>query len=74
MELRGWQYIVYELIKNNFKDNSFTLFELYSFEEYFKLVYPHNYHIKDKLRQTLQKLRDNGYLTFFWPRKLSFKI
>jgi len=62
--LRGWNFIVYTLIRNNFKNQEFSLQELYSYEEYFKLVYPSNFHVKDKLRQTLQNLRDKGLLMF----------
>ena len=63
-QLNGWHHIVYVLINSNFKDKSFTLKELYAYEPFFKTVYPKNYHIKDKLRQTLQHLRDKGYLIF----------
>lgn len=62
--LRGWNFIVYTLIRNNFKNLEFSLQELYQYEEYFMLVYPSNFHIKDKLRQTLQNLRDKGLLVF----------
>lgn len=63
-ELTGWNFIVYTLLKNNFQNNPFTLDELYRFEPYFQKVYPDNYHIKDKLRQILQNLRDKGLLDF----------
>ena len=62
--LKGWNFIVYTLIRNNFKFDSFTLSDLYRYEKYFSVVYPLNSHIKDKLRQTLQKLRDKGLLEF----------
>jgi len=62
--LSGWNYIVYIIIKNNFKYREFSLKELYSFEPYFRMVYPENFHIKDKLRQVLQNLRDKGFLSF----------
>ncbi|QLY40648.1 hypothetical protein HF295_07235 [Hujiaoplasma nucleasis] len=64
-KLKGWNYIVYVLVKNNFESNKFSLAEIYEFEPYFKMVYPDNYHIKDKIRQTLQKLRDHDLLKFF---------
>lgn len=63
-ELTGWNFIVYTLLKNNFKNQPFTLDELYRFEPYFQNVYPDNYHIKDKLRQILQNLRDKGLVDF----------
>lgn len=62
--LKGWNFIVFTLIKNNFKFNIFTLTDLYKYEQYFSVVYPSNYHIKDKLRQTLQNLRNKGLLEF----------
>jgi len=62
--LKGWNFIVYTLIKNNFKSNSFNLSELYKYEQYFSLVYPANFHIQEKLRQTLQNLRNKGLLVF----------
>ncbi len=42
----------------------FTLAEIYSFENYLSELHPENHHIKDKLRQQLQNLRDAGYLEF----------
>ncbi|VEU82747.1 GIY-YIG nuclease family protein [Acholeplasma hippikon] len=63
-KLSGWNYIVYTLISRNFKHRVFTLQEIYDFEAYFKTVYPENFHIKDKLRQILQNLRDKGLLNF----------
>ncbi len=42
----------------------FTLNEIYELEEYFLKLYPENNNIKDKLRQTLQYLRDDGILEF----------
>lgn len=63
-KLKGWNYIVYVIINKNFKGRVFDLTELYEFEQYFKIVYPDNAHIKEKLRQTLQNLRNKGLLTF----------
>lgn len=63
-ELKGWNHIVYTIIKKYFNKDKFTLKELYKFEPHFKEVYPKNYHIKDKVRQTLQYLRDKGLLNF----------
>lgn len=63
-ELKGWNHIVNTIIINHFKNGDFTLKELYEFEPFFKLVYPENLHIKAKLRQTLQKLRNYGLVEF----------
>lgn len=62
--LKGWNYIVLKLIENHFKDKEFSLNEIYSFVPYFKTAYPNNNHIEDKIRQTLQNLRDKGMISF----------
>lgn len=62
--LIGWNFIVYTIIRNNFKFRSFKLDELYAFEKHFSLVYPSNYHVKAKIRQTLQYLRNKEMLEF----------
>ena len=43
---------------------SFTLDDIYKFEEKLKQKYPSNNFIKDKLRQQLQVLRDKGIIEF----------
>lgn len=42
----------------------FALNDIYSFEKELSLLHPTNRHIKDKIRQQLQILRDKGYLDF----------
>ncbi|HUT22419.1 MAG TPA: DpnI domain-containing protein [Candidatus Bipolaricaulota bacterium] len=42
----------------------FSLDEMYAFEKELSLLHPENKHIKDKIRQQLQFLRDGGYLKF----------
>jgi type II restriction enzyme len=42
----------------------FTLGEIYAFASELSRLHPENKHIKDKLRQQLQFLRDKGYLDF----------
>jgi len=42
----------------------FTLNEVYDFENILYQKHPDNKHIKDKIRQQLQFLRDKGYLEF----------
>jgi len=61
--LRGWILDVMNCIdKLNKKD--FTLDEIYDFENILSKKHPENKHIKDKIRQQLQFLRDKGYLKF----------
>ncbi len=42
----------------------FSLDEMYAFENELKKKHPENFHVKDKIRQQLQVLRDKNYLTF----------
>ncbi len=44
--------------------DKFSLDEIYAFEEKLKSKHPDNNHIKDKLRQQLQILRDKGVIEF----------
>lgn len=63
-KLSGWNFIIYQLIENKFSNTQFSLTDIYNYESEFKKVYPANYHIKEKIRQTLQHLRDFKILTF----------
>jgi type II restriction enzyme len=61
--LRGWILDVMNCIdKLNKKD--FTLDEIYNFENILNKKHSENKHVKDKIRQQLQFLRDKGYLEF----------
>ena len=42
----------------------FSLSDVYAFEDRLRRAYPANQHIKEKIRQQLQVLRDNGFLRF----------
>jgi len=42
----------------------FDLKDIYKFEKNLRTIFPDNNHIKEKLRQQLQILRDRGYLNF----------
>ncbi|NPA74437.1 MAG: restriction endonuclease, partial [Epsilonproteobacteria bacterium] len=43
---------------------SFTLKDIYQFENYLQIKHPENKNIKAKIRQQLQILRDKKYLKF----------
>ena len=43
---------------------TFTLAEVYAFEGFLSACFPGNRHVRPKIRQQLQVLRDNGYLEF----------
>ena len=51
-------------IIDKIKNDTFSLKEIYIFETYLKTKYPNNNHIKDKIRQQLQILRDKGIIEF----------
>ncbi|OHA19702.1 MAG: restriction endonuclease [Candidatus Taylorbacteria bacterium RIFCSPHIGHO2_02_FULL_47_18] len=51
----------------NLKKPNFSLDDIYAFEEELSKSHPQNKHIKDKIRQQLQILRDRGYLEFLGP-------
>ena len=47
---------------NIIEDRDFTLEQMYSFEKMLAGKHPDNHHIKDKKRQQLQMIRDNGII------------
>ncbi|OGH83861.1 MAG: restriction endonuclease [Candidatus Magasanikbacteria bacterium RIFOXYC2_FULL_40_16] len=60
---KGWLLDVMNCIEK-LKQNEFTLNEVYAFENLLSKKHPENKHIKDKIRQQLQVLRDKKYLIF----------
>jgi type II restriction enzyme len=60
---RGWTLDVLRIVKGLNK-KEFTLKEVYDQEEALASLHPHNAHIRDKIRQQLQVLRDLGLLEF----------
>jgi type II restriction enzyme len=62
-ELKGWILDIMNCI-DKLGVNEFTLNEMYAFENLLSIKHPSNKHIKDKIRQQLQFLRDKGYLYF----------
>ena len=63
LESRGWLLDVMNCV-DDIKKRIFSLDEIYNYEKVLKLKHPDNKHIKDKIRQQLQFLRDKGYLEF----------
>jgi glutathione S-transferase len=62
---RSWDSELKKLVEQNWKvGQTFTLADIYLFEAHFKRLYPSNSHILDKLRQTMQHLRDAGIVEF----------
>lgn len=62
-EGRGWLIEVMKCVELIGK-NEFELSDVYSFEKRLSRIYPNNRHVKQKIRQQLQVLRDHGYLEF----------
>jgi len=60
---RGWLLDVMRCVEKVGK-REFTLDDVYEFERELNLLHPDNKHIRDKVRQQLQVLRDKGYLDF----------
>ncbi|MDD4333038.1 MAG: DpnI domain-containing protein [Patescibacteria group bacterium] len=62
-ELKGWILDIMSCI-DKLNKIEFSLDEIYNFENILSKKHPENRHIKDKIRQQLQFLRDKGYLKF----------
>ncbi len=60
---KGWLLDIMRSIEKLDKPE-FTLNDVYAFEYELGKLHPENKHIKDKIRQQLQILRDKGYLEF----------
>lgn len=62
-EARGWLAVTMRLVRQLKKD-SFALQDLYDLEQEAQRAFPKNSHVKAKLRQQLQILRDQGWINF----------
>ncbi|MFA6106662.1 MAG: DpnI domain-containing protein [Patescibacteria group bacterium] len=60
---KGWILDVMNCVDRLGK-KEFKLDEIYAFAEVLRKKHPNNQHIKDKIRQQMQFLRDKGYLSF----------
>jgi len=60
---KGWLMEVMSCVDAIGK-TEFSLSEVYDFEDRLSALYPNNRHVKQKIRQQLQVLRDHGYLDF----------
>jgi len=61
----SWDSELRTVVKRDFQvGEHFTLDQIYGYEDYFSELYPDNRHVKEKLRQTLQHLRDAGIIEF----------
>lgn len=60
---RGWLLDIMRCVEKIGK-REFALEDVYKFENELSVLHPENRHIKDKIRQQLQILRDKNYLDF----------
>lgn len=63
LKRRGWTALVLTYVRKIGKP-VFTLEDIYVYEAEMHAAYPENAHVRDKIRQQLQVLRDLGYLEF----------
>lgn len=63
LNARGWMLDILNCV-NAIPGSSFSLSDMYHFEKALSEKYPNNHHIRDKIRQQLQILRDKGILKF----------
>lgn len=63
LDARGWILDILDCV-NKIESRDFTLDELYQFEEMLTEKHPENNHVRDKIRQQLQVLRDKGIIKF----------
>lgn len=67
---RGWTLDTLTVLRSLNK-REFTLDDAYSFENVLSKMHPDNKHVRDKIRQQLQVLRDSGLPPVCNPRPLS---
>jgi len=63
LDKRGWTLDVLNAVRSLHK-SEFALAEVYAFEDSLLKIHPNNSHVRDKIRQQLQVLRDLGLLEF----------
>ena len=61
----SWKSEVYFIVKRIYPiGQMFNLDDIYKYKEQLQNLYPNNNHIEDKIRQTLQYLRNDGIIEF----------
>lgn len=66
IQKRGWTLDVLNIVKSLNK-KEFDLREVYDHEDTLSELHPNNAHVRDKIRQQLQVLRDMGLIKFLGP-------
>jgi len=72
VQKRGWTLDVLQIVKRLNKEE-FTLREVYNQEESLVKLHPNNAHVRDKIRQQLQILRDLDLIEFLTPGSYRLK-
>jgi type II restriction enzyme len=62
-DARGWTLDVLNVVRALNK-NEFILQDVYAFAAHLPKLHPANRHVRDKIRQQLQVLRDLGFVEF----------
>ncbi|HEX4095165.1 MAG TPA: DpnI domain-containing protein, partial [Caulobacteraceae bacterium] len=73
VEARGWLIEVMKCVERLGR-SEFTLDDVYGFEDALSRLYPENRHVRPKIRQQLQVLRDQGYLEFLTRGRYRIKL
>ena len=63
ISVKGWLLDTMRCV-DKLNKKEFVLDDIYKFEKELNILHPENKHIKDKIRQQLQFLRNKGYLSF----------
>ncbi len=63
IDARGWTLDVLNVVRS-LQRTEFTLQDIYAFDAHLARLHPANRHVRDKIRQQLQVLRDLGFLEF----------
>ncbi len=63
LDARGWILDILNCL-NQIKSREFTLEQIYCFSDCLQLRHPNNHHIREKIRQQFQVLRDKGIIEF----------
>lgn len=70
IESRGWLLDVMKCVEQIGKEE-FSINDIYAFVPHLQKLHPENHHVEAKIRQQLQKLRDEGYIAFTGRGKYS---
>jgi type II restriction enzyme len=72
VERRGWTLDVLNVVRSLGRPK-FALADVYAFEKRLAQLHPDNKHVRDKIRQQLQVLRDLGILSFIGDGEYRFR-